>query len=152
MTGFLSVIPATLTLISNAGFGAGLTNCPPSMRLSFTADGNRLSHTGRAFQLVPGKAAAFHSALERLDEHQGEHLAIGEALQPDMAQQEEIALSAGLLPLQREGYGRCDEINHHEQREVHDQPLEAGRIRRFRMEIPVDEVGRRDRKSTRLNS
>src|ERR1035441_2126766 len=118
MTGFLSVIPATLTLISNAGFGAGLTNCPPSMRLSFTADGNRLSHTGRAFQLVPGKAAAFHSALERLDEHQGEHLAIGEALQPDMAQQEEIALSAGLLPLQRKGYGRCDEINHHEKREV----------------------------------
>ena len=100
-------------------------------------------HTGGALQFVPGKAAAFHGALERLDQHQREQLAVGEALQPDVAQQEEVAFSAGLLPLQSEGYGRGDEINHHEQREVNYQPLEAGRIGRFRMEIFVDEVGRR---------
>src|ERR1035437_9754159 len=143
MTGFLSVIPATLTLISSAGLGAGLTSWPPSMRLSFTAYGNGLSHTGSALQLVPGKAAPFHGALERLEEHQGEQLAVGETLQPDMAQQEEVAFSAGPLPFQREGDGRCNEINHHEQCEVHDQALKAGRVSRFRMEIPVDEVSRR---------
>src|ERR1039458_10673001 len=118
MTGFLSVIPATLTLISSAGLGAGLTNGSPSMRLSFAAYGNGLSHTGSALQLVPGKAAAFHGALERLEEHQGEQLAVGEALQPDVAQQEEVAFSAGLLPFQRKGDGRGDEINRHEQCEV----------------------------------
>src|ERR1039458_8151 len=140
MTGFLSVIPATLTLISSAGFGVGLTSWPPSMRLSFTAYGNGLPHTGRALQLVPGKAAPFHGALERLEEYQGEQLAIGEALQPDVAQQEEVALPAGLLPLQREGYGRCDEINHHEQCEVHYQLVEIGRIGRLGLPVLVDEV------------
>src|ERR1022692_2366862 len=143
MTGFLSVIPATLTLISSAGFGVGLTSWPPSMRLSFTAYGNGLPHTGRALQLVPGKAAPFHGALERLEEYQGEQLAVGEALQPDVAQQEEVAFSARLLPLEREGNGRSDEIDHHEQREVHYQAMKAGRVRRFGMEIFADEVRRR---------
>src|ERR1019366_5491191 len=135
MMGFFSSMPATLTLISRAGLGTGLTSCPPSMRLSFAAYGNGLPHTGSAFQFVPGKAAPFHGALERLDEHQGEQLAIGKALQPDVAQQEKVAFSAGPLPLQGEGYGRSDEINHHEQREVHYQLMEIGRVRRLRMPV-----------------
>src|ERR1035437_1883270 len=143
MMGFFSSMPATLTLISRADFGTGLTTRPPSLRFSFAAYGNGLPDTGRALQLVPGKAAPFHSTLEGLKKYQREQLAVGEALQPDVAQQEEVAFSAWLLPLQREGNGRSDEINHHEQREEHYQALKAGRIRRFGMEIFIDEVGRR---------
>src|SRR5208282_4072169 len=122
-------MPATLTLMSSMGLGTGLTRTSPSLRLSLAADGDGLPHGGSALQFVPGEAAAFHRALEGLYQHDGKQLAIGEALQPDVSQQQEIAFPSGLLPLQGKGNGRGDEVNQHEEREVHHQAMEACRVR-----------------------
>src|SRR5271157_2051190 len=98
-------MPAMLTLMSSMGFETGLTRASPSLRLSLAADGDGLPHGGSALQFVPGESAAFHRALEGLNQHDGKQLPVSEALQPDVSQQQEVAFSAGLLPLQRKGNG-----------------------------------------------
>src|SRR5580692_5795328 len=42
------------------------------------------AHLGGAFELVPVEGLAVNGALEGLGQHDGEDLAVGEALQPDM--------------------------------------------------------------------
>src|SRR5579884_1450580 len=74
----------------------------------------RVGEGGGTFQLVPGEAPAFDGALQRLEEHHGKKLAIGEALQPHLAEQPDIFLAAGVAALEGEGDGRGNEVNHQE--------------------------------------
>src|SRR3974377_916637 len=47
-----------------------------------------LANGGGALQLVPGERAAFHGALERLEQHDGKQLTVGKPLQPHVSQEQ----------------------------------------------------------------
>src|SRR6202049_1050265 len=49
--------------------------------------GRNVTHSGGAFQFVPGKPLTLYSALYRLEEHNRKQLAISKTLQPDLAEQ-----------------------------------------------------------------
>src|SRR5579883_1427308 len=111
-----------------------------SPRLPLTGQRHRLADAGSALNLVPGEAPAFDGALKRLEQHQRKQLAIGEALQPNVAEEEKVAATAGLPSLEGEGDRGSDKVDHHEQREVDDELVEVSRVGRLRMTILVDEV------------
>src|SRR5207253_5604689 len=96
--------------------------------------GGLVADSGGALQLVPGEAAAFQGTLEGLQKDDRKQLAIGEALQPDLAEKPNVLASIGTT-LQ----GKCDrggeEVNYQKGSEEDDQPLEAGGIGRFRVEV-----------------
>src|SRR5690348_13966911 len=77
----------------------------------FVADGSG------SFQLVPGEGAAFDGALQRFQQHDREKLAIGEALQPDLAEQPQVFAMLGRATLEGEGDGGSDEVNDKEGKE-----------------------------------
>ena len=90
------------------------------------------AHLGGALDLVPVEGLAVDGALEGLEEHDGEDLAVGEALQPDVEEQPAVALVGGMAALQAEGDRRGDEVDEQEAEEVGQQLFEAGRRRRLR--------------------
>ena len=54
-----------------------------------------------ALQLVPGKLASFERALQGLEQHDRKQLPVGEALQPDLAEQPGIFFVVGAAPFER---------------------------------------------------
>src|ERR1035437_10932154 len=68
-----------------------------------------LAHLCGPLNLVPVEGLSIDSTLERLEQHDGEDLAIGKALQPDMEQQPDIALVCGVAAFQREVNRRSEE-------------------------------------------
>src|SRR3954467_12721332 len=64
-----------------------------------------VGEAGGAFEFVPVEAAAVNSALQRLEQHHAEELAIGKALQPDIPEQPDVFAMVGVAPLQRECNG-----------------------------------------------
>ena len=63
--------------------------------------GGLVADSGGALQLVPGEAAAFQGTLEGLQKDDRKQLAIGEALQPDLAEKPNVLASIGGLPTGR---------------------------------------------------
>ena len=99
-----------------------------------------LAHLGGALDLVPVEGLAVDGALERLEEHDGEDLAVGEALQPDVEEQPAVAFVGGMAALQAEGDRRGDEVDEQEAEEVGQQLFKAGRGGGFGVVVAVDEV------------
>ena len=69
------------------------------------------AHFGGAFDLVPVEGSAVDGALDGLEQHDGEDLPVGEALQPDVEEQPAVALVGGVTAFEREGEGRGDEVD-----------------------------------------
>ena len=90
------------------------------------------AHLGGALDLVPVEGLAVDGALEGLEEHDGEDLAVGEALQPDVEEQPAVALVGGWRRSRLEGDRRGDEVDEQEAEEVDQQLFKAGRRRRLR--------------------
>src|SRR5581483_12000610 len=80
---------------------------------------------GSALQFIPGKLSAFKRPLQRLQQNHGEQLSVGEALQPNVAEQPEILMSARLPSFESESDGGRDEVDHQKQSEVHHQLMET---------------------------
>jgi hypothetical protein len=72
---------------------------------------------GGALQFVPGEGSALDGALQGAEQNEGKDLAIGEALQPHLAEQPSVFAGFGLAALQGEGDRRSEEINHQERDE-----------------------------------
>src|SRR5262249_16294353 len=85
----------------------------------------RLADFGGALQFVPGEGFAINSAFERLQEHGREQLAVGESLQPQMKQQLRVLALSFLAALQEKSQRRRHEINHQEDHEEKQEPLET---------------------------
>jgi hypothetical protein len=80
---------------------------------------------------VPVEGLAVDGAFEGLEEDDGEELAVGEALQPDVEEQPEVALVGGMAALQRESDRGGDEVDDHEGGKVDQQLYEfAGEAER----------------------
>src|SRR6202790_98447 len=94
----------------------------------------------RALQFVPGESAALQRSLQSLEEHDRKQLAIGEALQPDLAEQPPVFFVVGTAALQREGNCRSDKVDHQEGEEKQHQLVEAGGIGGVGMEMFLDEI------------
>ncbi len=97
-------------------------------------------HLGGALELVPVEGLAVDGALHGLEQHDGEDLAIGEALNPDVEEQPGVALAGGVLPFEREGEGGGGEVDEQEGEEEDQQLVEAVRGAALGMEVLVDEV------------
>ena len=70
-----------------------------------------LGHGGCAFELVPVEGLAVDGALDGLEQDNGEKLAVGEALDPDVEEQPAIAFACRMLALEGErerGRGEVD--------------------------------------------
>jgi len=64
--------------------------------------------------------------LDGFEQNDGEDLAIGEALQPDMEEKPAIAFVGGVATFKAEGDGRGDKVNKQEGAEVYEQLFKAG--------------------------
>ena len=73
-----------------------------------------------------------------LEEDDGEDLAVGEALNPDVDEEPEVALAGGVFALEREGESRGGEVNEEEREEEGEQLVEAGGGRSFGVEVAVE--------------
>src|SRR5215469_5287210 len=62
-------------------------------------------HLGGAFQLVPVEGLAVDGAFDGLEQDNGEKLAVGESLDPDVEEEPAIAFAGRMLAL--EGEGEC---------------------------------------------
>src|ERR1700751_5071656 len=101
----------------------------------------------RPFQFVPGKFLAFGGPLQGLQQDDRKQLAIGEALQPYLAEQPCVFFTLGPPPLERKCNRRCEEIDHQERQEKDHEFLETGWIRRFRGErVLTEEPGHTEEK------
>src|ERR1700733_14440437 len=98
-----------------------------------------LAHLCGALDLVPVEGLAVDGALERFEEHDGEYLAVGKALQPDMEEQPAVAFVGGVTTLERECRRRGDEVDDEETEEVNHELFEAGRRGCFRMVMAVEQ-------------
>src|ERR1700676_538356 len=67
--------------------------------------GRNVTHSGGAFQFVPGKPLTLYSALYRLEEHNRKQLAISKTLQPDLTQEPDIFTDLRFPALQCECNG-----------------------------------------------
>ena len=130
-----------------APMAARLKPCPfktglmqPVLWRGFGQGFGAFAHLGGALDFVPVEGLAVDGALERLEQHDGEKLAVGEALQPDVEEQPAVALVGGVTPLQAEGHRGGDEVDEQEAKEVDHQLFKAGRGGRFRVVVAIDEV------------
>src|SRR5260370_17172719 len=97
---------------------------------------------GGALQLVPGEGLAVNGALHGLEQHRGEELAVGEALQPEMEEQLQVfplALTV-LTALQQEGQRGSDEINGQEEHKEERHLLKVSGIADLRMDLPSHHI------------
>src|SRR5436305_5568727 len=95
---------------------------------------------GGALEFVPGKGPAINGALQSFEQHQRKQLAIGKALQPNLAQQPDIFFHAGLAALQRKGNERGDEVSDEKDDEEQRQLFNAGGVAGEGMRMLVNEV------------
>ena len=70
--------------------------------------------------------------LSGFEEDDGEELAVGEALQPDVEEEPAVALVGGMAALEREGDRGGDEVDDEEAEEVDDAAFRSWRRRRLR--------------------
>src|SRR5580698_8299391 len=91
-------------------------------------------------EFVPREWTPLDGTLQSTEQDQREYLAIGKALQPDLAEQPCVLTSFGLATLQCKSQGRSEEINDQERSEENQQPMEAGRIVRFRVKVFLYEI------------
>ena len=86
-----------------------------------------LAHLRGALDFVPREGLAVDGALDGAEQDHRKHLAVGEALQPDVEQQPLVALVGGVRALKTECDGRGDEVDDQEAEEVGEQLFKAGR-------------------------
>ena len=84
-----------------------------------------LAHLGGALEFVPVEGFAVDGALEGLEQDDGEDLAIGEALEPDVEEQPTVALVGRVAAFEAKGDGGRDEIDQQEGAEVGEQLFQA---------------------------
>src|ERR1017187_8340404 len=114
---------------------------PGRLRFGFDGTVRWLDDGGVAPQLVPGEVLAIDGAAQGFDEHEGEELAVGEALQPDVSEEPPVAAVASVAALQGEGDDGGDEVDEQEHEEEQQQLIEAGGVGRLGVEVFVpDEV------------
>ena len=92
------------------------------------ADGNLLGllgHCGGALEFVPVEGLAVDGTLDGLEEDDGEELAVGEALDPDVEEQPAVAFACGVLALEGKCQGGCGEIDYQKRYEESQQLVEA---------------------------
>lgn len=82
-------------------------------------------HHCSAFKFVPVEGFAVDGSLDGLEEDDGEDLAVGEALDPDVDEEPGVAFAGGVFALEREGEGRGEEVDDQEGREEEEQLVEA---------------------------
>jgi len=117
------------------GFGVGQPTCSADF-----GEFSRFSRTWlRCGRACPRRRACRRWRAERLEEHDGEDLAVGEALNPDVAEQPCVAAAGRMPALQREGQRGGDEVDDEEGKEEGQQLLEAGRRGGLGMEVFVVE-------------
>ena len=83
-------------------------------------------HGCGAVELVPGEGLAVDGALQGLEEDDGENLAVGEALDPDVEEEPSVALVGGVAALQREGQRGGNEVEKQEAHKEDKQLFKAG--------------------------
>ena len=83
-----------------------------------------LAQASGALQFIPAEGLAVDSALEGLEEDDGEELAVGKALQPDVEEEPAIAFVGWVAALEREGRRGGDKVDDHEGEEVESQLVE----------------------------
>ena len=84
-----------------------------------------LGHFGGAFEFVPVEGFAVDGSLDGLEEDDGEDLAVGEALDPDVDEEPSVAFAGGVFAFEREGEGRGEEVDDEEGCEEEEQLVEA---------------------------
>jgi len=82
-------------------------------------------HLGGAFEFVPVEGFAVDGPLDGLEEDDGEDLAVGEALDPDVDEEPGVAFAGGMFALEREGEGRGEEVDDEKGGEEEEQLVEA---------------------------
>lgn len=82
-------------------------------------------HHCSAFKFVPVEGFAVDGSLDGFEEDDGEDLAVGEALDPDVDEEPGVAFAGGVFALEREGEGRGEEVDDQEGREEEEQLVEA---------------------------
>lgn len=97
-------------------------------------------HLRRTFELVPIERFAVDRALQGLEEHDGEDLAVAEALNPYVDQQPRVAAAGRVFALECEGQRRREKVDDEEGGEEGEQFVEAVGRGRFGVEVLVDEV------------
>src|SRR5713226_1661079 len=93
-----------------------------------TALGGHVAYGGGAIQFVPGEGATLDGTFQGPEQNQRKYLAIGEALQPHLAEQPGVFAGFGLATLQGESDRGGDEINYQENCEIQNQLNEVGRV------------------------
>ena len=84
-----------------------------------------LGHLSGSFEFVPVEGFAVDGSLEGLEEDDGEDLAVGEALDPDVDQEPGVAAAGGVFAFEREGQRRGEEVDDEEGGEEEEQLVEA---------------------------
>ena len=130
---------------AKAGFRAWLTARlkPRPFKTKFGLLGyffGGLAHCGGAFELVPRKWLAVDGTFQRLEEHDGEHLTVGKALDPDVAEEPEVSLARRVFAFERERQRGGGEVDHQEGEEEGQQLQQAGGRGGFGVEVFVDQV------------
>src|ERR1700678_2351547 len=95
--------------------------------------GRNILHRGSAVKFVPGKRKTLNGPLQGPEQNQRKDLAIGEPLQPNLAEQPGVLAGFRLAALESEGQRRSQEINHQKRSKEDQQAMETGGIVRFRM-------------------
>jgi len=99
-----------------------------------------LGHFGGALEFFPVERLAVDGALDGSEEDEGEELAVGEALQPDVEEEPAIALVGWMAAFEREGDRGGNEVNDEEAEEVEDELFEVGGGGGFGVKVAVNEV------------
>ena len=68
-------------------------------------------HFGGAFEFVPVEGLAVDRSLDGLEEDDGEDLAVGEALDPDVDEEPGVAAAGWVFALEGEGEGGGGEVD-----------------------------------------
>ncbi len=82
-------------------------------------------HLGGAFQFVPVEGLAVDGSFDGFEENQGEELAVGEALDPDVDEEPGVSAAGGVFALEGEGEGGGEEVDYEEGEEEEEELVEA---------------------------
>src|SRR5207302_8308416 len=97
------------------------------------------------------KGLTFSSAFNRLEQHPGKQLPVGEPLQPDLAQQPRVFPRIRGAAFQRKCDCGSNEVYEKKRQEEDYQTLETRRISRFRMIVFFHEVPDRSPREHEIN-
>ncbi len=107
-----------------------------------------MTHLCGALEFVPIEGFAVDGALDRLEQNDGEDLAVSESLQPDVEEQPSVALVGGVAALQRKAMARGDKVDEQKCAEVGEQLFEARGGSGFGMVVAIDEIVDASRRGT----